>query len=134
MDESSPHDAEFAAALRHFIEERAWTIQEFCDRTRLTPTSKRRIIPSSVSDWAKRTSPSNRALVIVCKTLGVRRSHFFEVGERLVRVERELAQSARLLETLDALEVSPRRRLDRLEAPEADGRDPEEDGRDPEPL
>lgn len=131
---SSPFDPEFTAALRHLIEERGWTITEFCDRTRLAPDAERRINPPSVSDWMKRSSPSNRALLIVCETLGVRRSHFFEVGERLVRVKRELAQSERLLDTLDSLELALRRRLDRLAALEAAEQAAGEDGRDPEPL
>ena len=89
IDETAEHDAEFSAALRYFLRQRGWTSQEFCDRTRLEPGSPRRIVPSSVSDWAKRSHPSNRAIMITCKTLGVPRSYFFEIGEQLIRAERE---------------------------------------------
>lgn len=89
MDESQPYDPEFSAALRYFLAQRGWTSQEFCDRTRLRPGAPRRIVPSSVSDWARRSHPSNRAIMIVCQTLGVKRSYFFEVGEQLMRLDRE---------------------------------------------
>ena len=89
MDETQDCDPEFSAALRYFLRQRGWTSQEFCDRTRLEPGSPRRIVPSSVSDWAKRSHPSNRAIMITCKTLGVQRSYFFEIGEQLVRAERD---------------------------------------------
>jgi len=89
LDETADHDAEFSAALRYFLRQRGWTSQDFCDRTRLEPGSPRRIVPSSVSDWAKRSQPSNRATMITCKTLGVARSYFFEIGEQLVRAERD---------------------------------------------
>ena len=83
MDDALPFDPEFRAALRYYLEQRGWTNQEFCERTRPAP--------SSVSDWCKRSHPSNRAVMIVCQTLGVPRSQFFDAGERLHQVEQELA-------------------------------------------
>ena len=97
-----PYDPEFRAALMFFLRERDWTCQEFCERTRLTPESKRRIVPSSVSDWFKRSHPSNRAIMIACEALGVPRSYFYEAGERLVAAEKELNEKQAALREEDS--------------------------------
>ena len=97
-DPDEPFDREFRAALRYFLQQRDWTYQEFCDRTRLSPQSQRRIVPSSVSDWCKRSHPSNRAIMIVCEALGVTRSYFFEAGERIVATERTIQEKEAALQ------------------------------------
>lgn len=107
MDDAAlPYDGEFRAAFRYFLDERGWSATEFCDRTRATDDSPRRVNPSSVSDWLnRRKHPSNQAVMVVCDTFEVPRSYFFQVGEDLERSRRERESQRRRRRIAEELDL-----------------------------